>query len=169
MGALLDELHAFVDGSPALDDAVGEAERLLAGGELLATELADPPATVTLAETRANGLREDIRRGLERYPLRVGGGLHQAEIDPRPAAAYATLTFIQRGGVYTPAELREMAEAGRIVPAWHAREALRFLVLLELWPLVFRPFQLGKIAPVKYPVALTELAERIARVKMPAP
>lgn len=138
MGALLSYLESLVAEQRAEDELVRAVEDELTGSDLLDEELAQPGRVIAEAEAR------------------------QRTLDA------VTLASAQRGGLYAPVELAELA-ASRAEPGWRARECLRFSCFAVLVvPLVERARGEGK-ALEDVSSAVTELAQRVGRIKIHAP
>jgi hypothetical protein len=138
MGALLCHLERCSPRGALARACPGRRGRALTGSDLLDDELADG--------------RRAIR---------------QAEEDARSLDT-VTLLDAQRGGLYLPRELAELA-ASRGDPDWHARESLRF----SCFAILLRPLQerarAGGPRGADYSSMVTELAQQLARIRIHAP
>lgn len=138
MGALLSHLESLVAEERSEDELVRAVEDELTGGDLLDEELAQPGRVIAEAEARARTLDA------------------------------AMLAAVQRGALYAPEELAELA-VSRGEPGWRVRESLRFSCFAVLVvPLVERANGEGK-APEDVSSAVTELAQRLGGIKIHAP
>ena len=168
MGALIEHLRTLAAGGASIEAVTAAAEEGLAGGGLLADELADPEAAIAGAREETEALNREIRGALQRFPASQSAGFHRSDLDPRAMAVIATIAYARRGGVYLPDDLREMADEGRVSREWRARESVRIRVLLTVLPMFLGAIERGELIPAAFATGITETARRLGRVRMPA-
>ncbi len=167
MGALIDHLKSLAADGASIKDVTAAAEAELAGGALLASELEDPEGVIAEAEAEAEALSADIRGAMQRFPASQSAGFHRTDLDPRAMAVIATMAYARRGGVYLPKDLQEMVAEGRVSEEWHARESVRILVLLAILPMFVAAIERGELIPATFAMGITEVAQRLGRVRIP--
>ena len=167
MGALIDHLKSLAADGASIEDVTAAAEAELAGGALLASELEDPEGVIAEAEAEAEALSADIRGAMQRFPASQSAGFHRTDLDPRAMAVIATMAYARRGGVYLPKDLQEMVAEGRVSEEWHARESVRIRVLLAILPMFVAAIERGELIPATFAMGITEVAQRLGRVRIP--
>ena len=167
MGALIDHLKSLAADGASIKDVTTAAEAELAGGALLASELEDPEGVIAEAEAEAEALSADIRGAMQRFPASQSAGFHRTDLDPRAMAVIATMAYARRGGVYLPKDLQEMVAEGRVSEEWHARESVRIRVLLAILPMFVAAIERGELIPATFAMGITEVAQRLGRVRIP--
>ena len=167
MGALIDHLKSLAADGASIKDVTAAAEAELAGGELLGSELEDPEGAITGAEAEAEALSVEIRGAMQRFPASQSAGFHRTDLDPRAMAVIATMAYARRGGVYLPKDLQEMVAEGRVSEEWHARESVRIRVLLAILPMFVAAIERGELIPATFAMGITEVAQRLGRVRIP--
>ncbi|MXY88110.1 MAG: hypothetical protein F4Y92_04560 [Dehalococcoidia bacterium] len=165
MGALIDHLKALAGDGASIEDVITVAEAELAGGALLTSELEDPAGAIAGAEEEAEELNLEVQGALQRFPASQSAGFHRT--DPRAMAVIATMAYARRGGVYLPKDLEEMVAEGRVSEEWHARESVRIRVLLTILPMFIASIERGELIPATFATGITEVAERLGRVRIP--
>ena len=168
MGALIDHLRSLAAEGASIEAVTTAAEAELAGGELLAAELADAEGAIAGAREDTEALNREIRGAMQRFPASQSAGFHRTDLDPRAMAVIATIAYARRGGVYLPDDLREMAEEGRVSREWRARESVRIRVLLAVLPMFLAAIERGELIPAAFATGITETARRLGRVRIPA-
>ena len=167
MGALIDHLKALAADGGSIEDVTAAAEAELAGGALLTTELEEPEAAISGAAAEVEALNRDVQGALERFPASQSAGFHRTDLDPRAMAVIATMAYARRGGVYLPKDLEEMVAEGRVSGEWHARESVRIRVLLTILPMFVASIERGELIPATFAMGITEVAQRLGRVRIP--
>ena len=167
MGALIDHLKSLAASGGSIEDVVAVAEAELAGGALLTSELEDPSGAIAGAEEEAEALNLEVQGALQRFPASQSAGFHRTDLDPRAMAVIATMAYARRGGVYLPRDLEEMVAEGRVSEEWHARESVRIRVLLTILPMFIASIERGELIPATFATGITEIAERLGRVRIP--
>ncbi|MXZ87720.1 MAG: hypothetical protein F4081_07565 [Dehalococcoidia bacterium] len=167
MGALIDHLKALAGDGASIEDVITVAEAELAGGALLASELEDPAGAIAGAAEEAEELNLEVQGALQRFPASQSAGFHRTDLDPRAMAVIATMAYARRGGVYLPKDLEEMVAEGRVSEEWHARESVRIRVLLTILPMFIASIERGELIPATFATGITEVAERLGRVRIP--
>ena len=167
MGALIDHLKALAADGASIEDVTAAAEAEMAGGALLTSELEDPEGAIAGAAEEAAALNENVQGALQRFPASQSAGFHRTDLDPRAMAVIATMAYARRGGVYLPKDLEEMVAEGRVSEEWHARESVRIRVLLTILPMFVAAIERGELIPATFAVGITEVAQRLGRVRIP--
>ncbi|MCY3883183.1 MAG: hypothetical protein OXG61_13825 [Chloroflexi bacterium] len=167
MGALIDHLKALAGDGASIEDVITVAEAELAGGALLTSELEDPAGAIAGAAVEAEELNLEVQGALQRFPASQSAGFHRTDLDPRAMAVIATMAYARRGGVYLPKDLEEMVAEGRVSEEWHARESVRIRVLLTILPMFIASIERGELIPATFATGITEVAERLGRVRIP--
>ncbi len=167
MGALIDHLKALAADGRSIEDVTAAAEAELAGGALLTTELGEPEAAISGAAAEVEALNRDVQGALERFPASQSAGFHRTDLDPRAMAVIATMAYARRGGVYLPKDLEEMVAEGRVSGEWRARESVRIRVLLTILPMFVASIERGELIPATFAMGITEVAQRLGRVRIP--
>lgn len=167
MGALIDHLKTLAGDGASIEDVITVAEAELAGGALLASELEDPAGAIAGAAEEAEELNLEVQGALQRFPASQSAGFHRTDLDPRAMAVIATMAYARRGGVYLPKDLEEMVAEGRVSEEWHARESVRIRVLLTILPMFIASIERGELIPATFATGITEVAERLGRVRIP--
>ena len=60
-----------------------------------------------------------------------------------------------------------MVAEGRVSEEWHARESVRIRVLLTILPMFIASIERGELIPATFATGITEVAERLGRVRIP--
>ncbi len=167
MGALIDHLKALAAEGSSIEDVTAAAEAELAGGALLTSELEDPQGAIAGAAVEAEALHREVQGAIQRFPASQSAGFHRTDLDPRAMAVIATMAYARRGGVYLPKDLEEMVAEGRVSEEWHARESVRIRVLLTILPMFIASIERGELVPATFAVGITEVAQRLGRVRIP--
>lgn len=167
MGALIDHLKSLAADGATIEDVTAAAEVELAGGALLASELEDPEGAIAGAAMEAEALHREVQGAIQRFPASQSAGFHRTDLDPRAMAVIATMAYARRGGVYLPKDLEEMVAEGRVSEEWHARESVRIRVLLTILPMFIAAIERGELVPATFAVGITEVAQRLGRVRIP--
>ena len=167
MGALIDHLKALAADGASIEDVTAAAEAELAGGDLLASELDDREGAIAGAATEAEAFNLEVQGSLNRFPASQSAGFHRTDLDPRAMAVIATMAYARRGGVYLPRDLEEMVAEGRVSEEWHARESVRIRVLLTILPMFIASIERGELIPATFATGITEVAQRLGRVRIP--
>lgn len=167
MGALIEHLHSLATEGASIEDVVAVAEAELAGGARLTAELEDPETAIAVASEETDALNREIQGALQRFPASQSAGFHRTDLDPRAMAVIATMAYARRGGVYLPKDLREMVAEGRVSEEWHARESVRIRVLLTILPMFIASIERGELIPATFATGITEVAQRLGRVRIP--
>ena len=167
MGALIDHLKSLAAEGATIEDVTAAAEAELAGGTLLASELEDPEGAIAGAAVEAEALHQEVQGAIQRFPASQSAGFHRTDLDPRAMAVVATMAYARRGGVYLPKDLEEMVAEGRVSEEWHARESVRIRVLLTILPMFVAAIERGELIPATFAVGITEVAQRLGRVRIP--
>ena len=167
MGALIDHLKSLAAKGSSIEDVTAAAEAELAGGALLTSELEDPEGAITGAAVEAEALHREVQGAIQRFPASQSAGFHRTDLDPRAMAVIATMAYARRGGVYLPKDLEEMVAEGRVSEEWHARESVRIRVLLTILPMFIAAIERGELTPATFAVGITEVAQRLGRVRIP--
>ena len=167
MGALIDHLKSLAAEGASIEDVTAVAEAELAGGALLAAELEDPEGAIAGAAVEAEALHQNVQGAIQRFPASQSAGFHRTDLDPRAMAVVATMAYARRGGVYLPKDLEEMVAEGRVSEEWHARESVRIRVLLTILPMFIAAIERGDLIPATFAVGITEVAQRLGRVRIP--
>ena len=167
MGALIDHLKSLSAEGASIEDVTAAAEAELAGGVLLASELEDPEGAIAGAVVEAEALHQNVQGAIQRFPASQSAGFHRTDLDPRAMAVVATRAYARRGGVYLPKDLEEMVAEGRVSEEWHARESVRIRVLLTILPMFIEAIERGELIPATFAVGITEVAQRLGRVRIP--
>ncbi len=167
MGALIDHLKALAADGASIEDVTAAAEAELAGGALLTSELEDPEGAIAGAAVEAEALHQEVQGAIQRFPASQSAGFHRTDLDPRAMAVIATMAYARRGGVYLPKDLEEMVAEGRVSEEWHARESVRIRVLLTILPMFVSAIERGELVPATFAVGITEVAQRLGRVRIP--
>ena len=167
MGALIDYLKSLAAEGATIEDVTAAAEAELAGGALLTSELEDPEGAIAGAAVEAEALHREVQGAIQRFPASQSAGFHRTDLDPRAMAVVATMAYARRGGVYLPKDLEEMVAEGRVSEEWHARESVRIRVLLTILPMFVAAIERGELIPATFAVGITEVAQRLGRVRIP--
>lgn len=167
MGALIDHLKSLAAKGSSIEDVTAAAEAELAGGALLTSELEDPEGAIAGAAVEAEALHREVQGAIQRFPASQSAGFHRTDLDPRAMAVIATMAYARRGGVYLPKDLEEMVAEGRVSEEWHARESVRIRVLLTILPMFVAAIERGELVPATFAVGITEVAQRLGRVRIP--
>ncbi len=167
MGALIDHLKSLAGDGASIEDVIAVAEVELAGGPRLASELENPAEAIAGAAVEAEELNLEVQGALQRFPASQSAGFHRTDLDPRAMAVIATMAYARRGGVYLPKDLEEMVAEGRVSEEWHARESVRIRVLLTILPMFIASIERGELIPATFATGITEVAERLGRVRIP--
>ncbi|MXY35900.1 MAG: hypothetical protein F4052_03335 [Dehalococcoidia bacterium] len=167
MGALIDHLKSLSAEGASIEDVTAAAEEALAGGALLTSELEDPEGAIAGAAVEAEALHQNVQGAIQRFPASQSAGFHRTDLDPRAMAVVATMAYARRGGVYLPKDLEEMVADGRVSEEWHARESVRIRVLLTILPMFVAAIERGELIPATFAVGITEVAQRLGRVRIP--
>ncbi len=167
MGALIDHLKSLAAEGATIEDVTAAAEAELAGGALLTSELEDPEGAIAGAAVEAEALHREVQGAIQRFPASQSAGFHRTDLDPRAMAVVATMAYARRGGVYLPKDLEEMVAEGRVSEEWHARESVRIRVLLTILPMFVAAIERGELIPATFAVGITEVAQRLGRVRIP--
>ena len=167
MGALIDHLQSLAASGASIEDVTVAAEAELAGGALLTSELEDPEGAIAGAAVEAEALHQNVQGAIQRFPASQSAGFHRTDLDPRAMAVVATMAYARRGGVYLPKDLEEMVAEGRVSEEWHARESVRIRVLLTILPMFIAAIERGELIPATFAVGITEVAQRLGRVRIP--
>ena len=167
MGALIDHLKSLAADGASIEDVTAAAETELAGGALLTSELEDPEGAIAGAAVEAEALHQEVQGAIQRFPASQSAGFHRTDLDPRAMAVIATMAYARRGGVYLPKDLEEMVAEGRVSEEWHARESVRIRVLLTILPMFVAAIERGELVPATFAVGITEVAQRLGRVRIP--
>ena len=167
MGALIDHLKSLAADGATIEDVTAAAEAELAGGSLLTSELEDPEGAIAGAVVEAEALHREVQGAIQRFPASQSAGFHRTDLDPRAMAVIATMAYARRGGVYLPKDLEEMVAEGRVSEEWHARESVRIRVLLTILPMFIAAIERGDLVPATFAVGITEVAQRLGRVRIP--
>ena len=167
MGALIDHLKALAADGASIEDVTSVAEAEMAGGALLTSELEDLEGAIAGAAEEAAALNENVQGALQRFPASQSAGFHRTDLDPRAMAVIATMAYARRGGVYLPKDLEEMVAEGRVSEEWHARESVRIRVLLTILPMFIAAIERGELIPATFATGITEVAQRLGRVRIP--
>ena len=167
MGALIDHLKGLAADGGSIEDVTAAAAAELAGGALLKAELEDPEGAISVARVEVDALNRHVQGALERFPASQSAGFHRTDLDPRAMAVIATMAYARRGGVYLPKDLEEMVAEGRVSEEWHARESVRIRVLLTVLPMFIASIERGELIPATFAMGITEVAQRLGRVRIP--
>ncbi len=108
------------------EGVLGYLAELLADGDLMQTELGDTEAAIEEAESDERTAETWLTGAFERFPINTDAFPHSSHVDPRAHAVLATHRLAQRARLYMPSEPRAMQERDEVIPAWRAREGLRF-------------------------------------------
>ena len=60
-----------------------------------------------------------------------------------------------------------MVAEGRVSEEWHARESVRIRVLLTILPMFIASIERGELVPATFATGITEVAQRLGRVRIP--
>ena len=102
-----------------------------------------------------------------RYPTAVqSGGAHRMDPDPRAMTLFATTTYIQRAGFYTPDDLAAMRDEQRAPTDWVAREAFRLSAFLIALQALITALDDATLPVEHYADAVLDLAQRFARIPL---
>lgn len=167
MGALIDHLKSLAAEGASIEDVTAAAEAELAGGALLMAELEHPRDAIAGAAVEAEALSKHVQGAIQRFPASQSAGFHRTDLDPRAMAVIATMAYARRGGVYLPQDLEEMVAEGRVSEEWHARESVRIRVLLTILPMFIAAIERGELIPATFATGITEVAQRLGRVRIP--
>ena len=165
MATLLDRLDAWALEPDPASDAVLAA---LADSGQTAAALSNQAQLVLDAETRFGELEARLLGLVACLSDDDTASLHRAAIDQRSVVAAGAWSYVRQAGIYLPLELRELAAAGRIDEAWHAREALRLLACLTLLQPLVAQLEKDTLPADQFARQVRAQAAQLAKVQMEA-
>ncbi|MFN0096214.1 MAG: hypothetical protein ACKVVT_15745 [Dehalococcoidia bacterium] len=153
-----DQLVQAAHEGATLDEAEQLAAQLLAGP-------GDRGSVARLAAAFA-ALEAETRDAHNRYREMTGAGVHGGEPDARAMPFFATATYIRSSGLYSPDELAELVQQGKVPAAWHEREARRLLAFLGVLRVLIRELDAGRLHHWTYGDEVIALGRRMAQLRV---
>lgn len=163
MGGILARLEAIARAGGGLDELAVKAAACFADQALVRSEIDEPERVFLEAERRWDALVELTRNAWLRYRAGSGRplGSHGEAPDPRAPELFATPTYLEKAGIYRPAELRERAT---VDASWAAREALRLSAMLIAIETLVARLDAGAIEPAAWGTELDAAVQRFGRL-----
>lgn len=165
LGAML---AAQREGGASVAGLLEAAATFFGDSAALSAELADAVALERETRERYVLLEREVRAAYQRYPVVRRGSFHGGTPELRPPALYATLSTLQKGGLYLPAELDALRAAGEANDAFVTAAWLRLAVAIEAVFVLIAAVDDERIEPKGYREGVEELARTAGGLPMAA-